>query len=57
MSEWCGWPVVDEQTSWESAQQILSDRAGMLEVIERSQLKAPDTRATLDSSMVHCRRL
>ena len=25
MSEWCGWPVVDEATSWESAQQILTD--------------------------------
>jgi hypothetical protein len=25
MSDWCGWPVVDEQTGWESAQQILSD--------------------------------
>jgi hypothetical protein len=25
MSEWCGWPVVDESTSWEAAQQILTD--------------------------------
>jgi len=25
MTEWCGWPVVDEQASWESAQQILTD--------------------------------
>ena len=25
MSEWCGWPVVDEQASWENAQQILTD--------------------------------
>ena len=25
MSEWCGWPVVDEATSWEAAQQILTD--------------------------------
>jgi hypothetical protein len=25
MQEWCGWPVVDESTGWESAQQILSD--------------------------------
>ena len=24
-NEWCGWPVVDDQTSWESAQQILTD--------------------------------
>jgi hypothetical protein len=23
--EWCGWPVVDEQTAWEAAQQILTD--------------------------------
>jgi hypothetical protein len=23
--EWCGWPVVDEQTSWETAQQILTE--------------------------------
>jgi len=29
----------------------------LLEVIERSQLEAPDTRATLDSSIVLCRRL
>jgi hypothetical protein len=25
MSEWSGWPVVDEATSWEAAQQILTD--------------------------------
>ena len=25
MSEWCGWPVVDDAASWESAQQILTD--------------------------------
>ena len=25
MSEWCGWPVVDERTGWEDAQQILTD--------------------------------
>ena len=25
MSDWCGWPVVDEATSWEDAQQILTD--------------------------------
>jgi len=40
-----------------AAQQIVSDRAGMLEVIEHTQLKSPDIRATLDSSMVLCRRL
>ncbi len=25
MTEWCGWPVVEETTGWESAQQILTD--------------------------------
>jgi hypothetical protein len=25
MTEWCGWPVVDEQATWETAQQILTD--------------------------------
>jgi hypothetical protein len=25
MSEWCGWPVVEESTGWEAAQQILHD--------------------------------
>ncbi|MBM3647379.1 MAG: hypothetical protein FJX11_06260 [Alphaproteobacteria bacterium] len=25
MSEWCGWPVVDEPTSWETAQRVLTD--------------------------------
>ncbi len=25
MTEWCGWPVVDEQTGWEDAQQILTE--------------------------------
>ena len=25
MSEWCGWPVVDETTGWEQAQKILAD--------------------------------
>ena len=25
MSEWCGWPVVDDATSWENVQQILTD--------------------------------
>ena len=25
MNEWCGWPVVDERTGWEDAQQILTD--------------------------------
>ena len=24
MSEWCGWPVVDESAGWEAAQQILT---------------------------------
>jgi hypothetical protein len=25
VSDWCGWPVVDEQTGWESVQHILTD--------------------------------
>ena len=25
MSEWCGWPVVDEATGWEDAQRILTE--------------------------------
>jgi hypothetical protein len=25
MKEWCGWPVVDESTAWESAQKILTE--------------------------------
>jgi hypothetical protein len=25
MNEWCGWPVVGETTTWEAAQQILTD--------------------------------
>jgi hypothetical protein len=25
MSEWCGWPVVNDATGWEDAQQILTD--------------------------------
>lgn len=25
MNEWCGWPVVEESTGWEAAQQILTD--------------------------------
>ena len=25
MSEWCGWPIVDDAASWETAQQILTD--------------------------------
>jgi len=25
MSDWCGWPVVDETTAWEAAQQLLTD--------------------------------
>ena len=25
MTEWCGWPVVDETTGWEAAQQIVTD--------------------------------
>src|SRR5262249_32623295 len=25
MTDWCGWPVVDEKASWETVQQILTD--------------------------------
>jgi hypothetical protein len=25
VNEWCGWPVVDEQATWESAQQVLTE--------------------------------
>jgi hypothetical protein len=25
MSDWCGWPVVEESTTWEAAQKILTD--------------------------------
>ena len=25
MTEWCGWPVVSEQTGWEAAQQVLAE--------------------------------
>jgi hypothetical protein len=25
MTEWCGWPVVEQTTAWEAAQQILTD--------------------------------
>jgi len=25
MSEWCGWPIVDDAAGWETAQQILTD--------------------------------
>ena len=40
-----------------AAQQILSDRAGMLGVLERSQLQSPDLRGTLDATSAWCRRL
>ena len=25
MTEWCGWPIVEESTDWETAQKILTD--------------------------------
>jgi hypothetical protein len=40
-----------------AAQHILSDRAGMLEVLERSEVQAPDVRATIESTSALCRRL
>src|SRR6202022_672701 len=36
---------------------ILSDRAGMLEVLERSGLQSPDVRATIESISALCCRL
>ena len=37
MSEWCGWPVVDEATGWEAAQQILTDaELSMIELLPSS---------------------
>jgi len=40
-----------------AAQHILSDRAELLEVLERSQLQSPDVRGTLDATSALCRRL
>jgi site-specific DNA recombinase len=40
-----------------AAQHILSDRAGMLEVLERSDLQSPDVRATIESTSALRRRL
>ena len=40
-----------------ATQHILSDRAGMLEVLERSGLQSPDVRATIESTSAFCRRL
>jgi hypothetical protein len=40
-----------------AAQHLLSDRAELLEVLERSQLKSPDVRGTLDATSALCRRL
>ncbi|MGA7762036.1 MAG: hypothetical protein WCA59_09830 [Candidatus Binataceae bacterium] len=59
----------DERKSWRlaapeieravaiAAQHILSDRAGMLEVLERSEVQSPDVRATIESTSALCRRL
>jgi hypothetical protein len=40
-----------------ATQHILSDRAGMLEVLERSGLQSPDIRATIESTSALSRRL
>ena len=40
-----------------AAHHILSDRAGMLEVLERSEVQSPDVRATIESTSALCRRL
>src|SRR6266853_2186337 len=59
----------DDRKSWRLAapelervvaiatQHILSDRAGMLEVLERSGLQSPDIRATIESTSALSRRL
>jgi hypothetical protein len=46
MSEWCGWPVVDEAAGWEGAQQILTDA----ELSDGLPL-VPPTRRRLDAMM------
>ena len=40
-----------------ATQHILSDRAGMLEVVERSGLQSPDLRTTIESTSAFSRRL
>lgn len=44
MTEWCGWPVVEETTGWETAQQILTDA----ELSDGLPL-VPPTRGRLDA--------
>jgi hypothetical protein len=44
MTEWCGWPVVNETTAWEAAQQILTDA----ELSDGLPL-VPPTKARLDA--------
>jgi hypothetical protein len=46
MSDWCGWPVVDETTAWEAAQQILTEA----ELSDGLPL-VPPTQKRLDSMM------
>ena len=48
MSEWCGWPIVDEQATWESAQQILTDA----ELSDGLPL-VPPTRRRLEAMMAN----
>jgi Protein of unknown function (DUF2924)/Recombinase len=40
-----------------ATQHILSDRAGMLEVLERSEVRSADVRAIIESTSALCRRL
>src|ERR1700722_2135427 len=59
----------DDRTGWRlaapeleraaaiAAQHLLSDRAEMLGVLERSKLQSPDLRGTLDAASASCRRL
>jgi hypothetical protein len=40
-----------------AAQHILEDRAGMLKVLESSEVRSPDVRATIESTYAPSRRL
>jgi site-specific DNA recombinase len=40
-----------------AARELLNDRAGVLEALQRADLESPDLRATLESTSAFCRRL
>lgn len=50
MSEWCGWPVVDEHVGWEDAQQVLTD-AGLSDGLPL----VPPTRRRLEAMVAGTR--